>query len=85
MRGVQLAPLCHLVPERALVTGYCGTCRVRFTTLTEWESHQHPVVYPVAQRRFGVHVCPECGDGFGSAHGMEVHRGHMHRQAWRIA
>jgi hypothetical protein len=41
MRGVQLAPLCHLVPERAVVTGYCGTCRVHFSTLEGWAEHQH--------------------------------------------
>jgi hypothetical protein len=24
------------------VTGYCGTCRVYFTTLEDWAEHQHP-------------------------------------------
>jgi ferredoxin len=24
------------------MTGYCGTCRVHFTTLEEWADHQHP-------------------------------------------
>jgi hypothetical protein len=23
------------------MTGYCGRCRVHFTTLGEWEDHQH--------------------------------------------
>jgi ferredoxin len=33
------------------MTGYCGTCRVHFTTLEGWADHQHPLPARAEDRR----------------------------------
>jgi ferredoxin len=35
------------------VTGYCGTCRVHFTTLEEWAEHQHRLPELADRRVYG--------------------------------
>jgi hypothetical protein len=45
------------------VTGYCGTCRVHFTTLEGWAEHQHP--------ERGT-VCT-CGRSFGTVADFRKH------------
>jgi hypothetical protein len=45
------------------VIGYCGTCRVHFTTLEEWVGHQH------SQRGIGC----SCGRSFTTRNHFRQH------------